>query len=59
MYDSIETHESKIKEQQAIIKAAENVIKEKKAAIKEIEDTAATAYIDWREEYAAKKAKTG
>ena len=45
MYDSIETHESNIRAQQAIINAAENVIKENKAAIKEIRDAGSTAYI--------------
>jgi hypothetical protein len=59
MYDSIETHESNIKAQQDIINDAENVIKENKAAIKVVQNAASTAYIVWREEAAAKKAKTG
>lgn len=59
IYDSVETHKSNIRAQQAIINAAENDIKENKAAIKEIQDAGSTAYIEWREEAAAKKAKTG
>jgi hypothetical protein len=54
MYDS-KARECKIKEQQVIIKTAEDLIKENKAAIKGIEDAASTAYIVRREESAAKQ----
>jgi hypothetical protein len=47
-----------IKDQELVIKAAEEKVRSIKAAIKEIENAASAAYIVWREESAAKKAKT-
>lgn len=53
MYDSIEGHEQKIKEQEVIIDVAKKIINDTKAEIIKIQDAGAAAYVIWCDQAAA------